>query len=284
MAIRIYASSREEHRVDRYWEGVAIEEVISGFPEALLDFDIPLVVKAANSLAKTRWAVSADGARVFLLRWLEPPRKGAFRFLDLSAELRNRIYEMVFKFPEPELDFCGIGYEPKLALVSREDQKQVDSDLFLSANYETAIDAACGGNLLALFRVNKQIYQEAKSQLLGINTFHFNDLPSAHQVFSLLSAEDMKHLRSLHIVIGSSRMLSEVAASLQHLALKRLRAAGKKRRIREFKQIPDLKEFAVLAQRAEEVDVYAESDEESSRMTFKDFLMTKPKARSKKRT
>ncbi len=127
-----------------------------------------MVLYTKNDMSD-QFEVNAAQARIYLRRWLEPERQGHFRFLNLPAELRNRIYAMVFAMPA-----SGVCIHPdETRLVEREIDIVIgsdDRDPWADTQVET-IKGPPLAELLALLRVNKQIYQEAMPYFFEINRF-----------------------------------------------------------------------------------------------------------------
>jgi hypothetical protein len=116
--------------------------------------------------------VDPEKARIFLRRWLEPERKGTFRFLDLPAEIRNTIYGMVFglhvtihmdQYEKPE---AGHG-----ATVLKREDDTVDDTEARSHAIADAFETAPMQIVLALLSVNKQIHREAMAEFYQTNSF-----------------------------------------------------------------------------------------------------------------
>lgn len=214
------------------------DEVIEGFPAPLFHFNLdtplllrrPLVVTKypSEKSYKQKFTTTADAARVFLRERLEPARKGTFKFLDLSPELRNRIYEMVFKMPEPGI-IMHLDGGLAVPLRSQSYTGKPHEGLFLAVEDEDCSMLKVGplNDLLALLRTNKQVYAEAITQFYGINTFNFRDLEEAANELAKVPKSTMAHMRSLHIdmaypVYDDINQLEVVAKLLQHLSLKKL--------------------------------------------------------------
>jgi hypothetical protein len=102
--------------------------------------------------------VPTTAGLIFLRKWLDPERTGVFRFLDLPAELRNVIYELVLTLPPSG---PSIGAQGDMWLRERE----VDDPDYDSTNYGTVwkhkVRSSPLQELLAIISVNKQMFNEA---------------------------------------------------------------------------------------------------------------------------
>lgn len=80
---------------------VQLQDVLCGlhkrFDTAFNDYRLDLTRNIAD-IGQDSYTVDVNSARIYLQRWIGLEREGSFRFLDLPAELRNRIYEMSLIF------------------------------------------------------------------------------------------------------------------------------------------------------------------------------------------
>ncbi|KAK5130774.1 hypothetical protein LTR08_001664 [Meristemomyces frigidus] len=218
--------------------------------------------------------VPPSAGRVFLARWLEPARKGAFPFLKLPAELRNVIYQMVFQFPSSGLGFAEYGLP---MLLQREADDSRVASAWSDSDSGDALDAPPMSKTLALLRANKQIYAEALPFFYRDNLFHFADLAAFVDFAQRLSSERLQHLGSLHVRIirwsgHSFQPVGHYQSAMQAIGnvkeLKKLTLEvedeywfnmnkhcrmelGRSSKFTKAEQIPGIKELAKLAAKAE---------------------------------
>jgi hypothetical protein len=123
-----------------------------------------------------------------------------FRFLDLSPELRNKIYELVLGFDRPvsltsttdiylkhrssHIAGCTFDTHPHLPNLngSVADRKNVTWCVDLFANTQRKLDLP--RSVLSLRHVCKQIDEEMRYMFFAINEFHFRDADYAQDLFT----------------------------------------------------------------------------------------------------
>lgn len=174
------------------------DKIFEWFNEAFDAYDIPLIlVEEAEyeyrydiddfKSGTRRYSVDNRAARVYLRHWLEPTRKGAFRFLDLPAEIRNTIYEMTLQYPSSGIRVLAVsaqrldpGQEPacwvnSLAVMERAHDIVRPFDDWSSVGDEEEIALPPLQQILSILLVCKQVYQETAKTFYQINTFCFED-------------------------------------------------------------------------------------------------------------
>ncbi|KXT03076.1 hypothetical protein AC578_7739 [Pseudocercospora eumusae] len=195
------------------------KEIVKGFQNALTHFDLPLEEHFNHNCDEWRYSIKTGAARIFLARWLEPERKGQFPFLKLAPELRNRIYEMLFKYPAP-----GI-------LVGRLDGPYLLSSVveWIGPKFEDArlINMERPSETLAILRTCKQVRDEASPMFCGLNNFflegsHFTMDADLRQ----LPLSRAKFLKNIHIKLDhlwrEGKHFEDLFDSLSKLSLDKL--------------------------------------------------------------
>jgi hypothetical protein len=85
---------------DEYW----LPDLASEIEQEMIWFDLPLKFHPKTPTTDCTWSISPANARNLLPAEIRnKPQLGAFRFFELTAELRNIIYEMVFGYPKAGL-------------------------------------------------------------------------------------------------------------------------------------------------------------------------------------
>jgi len=205
--------SEPEHRC---FERPAV--VMDGFQHIFSDAEVPFVdqdhnetVNSANA-HETRIVVPTIEGRLYLRRWLEPARKGTFPFLELPAEIRNVIYDMVFTFPEPGFGFGTpkqqIPFSFKL-LAREHDLHPPPASWSTMAKrmrvwnnkiYDWSLPTSGPINkVLSLLTVSNQVHHEAVSCFYQINAFHFLDFGRSSTLLARMPMSRAKHLSRVSI-------------------------------------------------------------------------------------
>ncbi|CAK1367829.1 hypothetical protein CB0940_11436 [Cercospora beticola] len=284
--------------LQRLQKRVILEEVVEGFPENLRDFDLPLTITAVRwptYRTPSEYGITANAARVYLRRWLEPARAGKFRFLDLSPELRNKIYEKVLRFPDVGINFSE---DKHFQLIPGDQKYDHTVDPYSEVNREQFVSNQVCSELLALFRTCKKIHQESSSVFYGVNNFRFDTLKDLHIALSAMPIRAQEQIQCLHICLGADATtfydMAPVGNMLHHLAPKRLKfsffhchwfeqynqvrrsvynrtgkVSGKKPvQVDTCEMVEELKPFMDLARRAEKIEIF-----DWGGTAFREFVM-----------
>ena len=183
----VFLASREHTSCERY----NVQELVDGLDAAFDDLDVPIrhgpdKVLTVNQYTALREPLYVDtsAARIYLSNVVEPTRDWAFPFLQLPAELRSTIYEMVFsyhktgitircrgdgdKVPSTQLSFHVLGREiddfcPEsrswTAMGGHNPWENTLALPYARIDY-TRQGAFTRQTLFVLLSVNKQIYNE----------------------------------------------------------------------------------------------------------------------------
>ena len=116
------------------------------------------------------YSVPVSQGRLFLSNILDPPRKGIFPFQDLPAELRIRVYEMLFSFTDiAMLHKCRRDH---LFMDRREHDPEGNLDR-PPVHEDKEVRSRPVDSIFAILFVNKQTYKEALPYFWRINVFKF---------------------------------------------------------------------------------------------------------------
>lgn len=180
---------------------LGLGEIIKGFQAALNDWRLPITTLDGEKAAQ--WdsyddceydmVVPPRAGRLFLSKWLEPDRTGMFPFLELPAELRNTVYEMVLAFPPEGMIVTNNGFQ----LARRTEDHHVEPVDLATLDTSHALDLRRQSQNLALVQVKKQIYAEAMPLVYCRNHFYFGDLDALVRFINALSIDRIEHLNSL---------------------------------------------------------------------------------------
>lgn len=174
------------------------DTVFENITKAFTEYEVP-VREGRTAIGKRSisvWSITAQAARVYLRRWLEPEREGIFPFLNLPPETRNHIYELIFTFPSSGICMhdtgnlfleridepgpCGRKWSHSLFRTSRSFVKKTSDDI------------------LTLLCANRQVYEEAMPFFYRLNNFYFNSYSYSGQLVNLPRSR-LEHLRKLHL-------------------------------------------------------------------------------------
>jgi hypothetical protein len=168
--------------------GVNIDDVLD-------NYEIPLSGGHINTGASGRtlntFTVPLREGRVFLSSILEPPRKGTFCFLDLPAEIRVRIYEMLFSFPKIMVGAPESG-PTKLYVTKREHQVGDNCEDAGEWHHTQPLQ-----RVLAILSTNKQIYFEAVPVFYQINHFRANSTGQLTAWVESVAPTRLQHVRHI---------------------------------------------------------------------------------------
>jgi hypothetical protein len=147
--------------------------------DALEMFELPATRPEDDELP-TSWDVLIPDARSYLQPMLGLKRQGAFTFLQLPPELRNKIYEMVFQYPQ-------LGLSPRYQIDAVTRQEWIEDFVVMARDYSTPFSLHLWAprcqyllqhtqstqQMLSLLLVNKQIFEEAFTHFYRLNLFYF---------------------------------------------------------------------------------------------------------------
>lgn len=166
--------------------------------DALRAYEVPLG-EIGDEDGTCYWTTTPPQARIFLRRWLEPERKGVFPFMDLPKKIRRRIYKEVMVAPLPGLDMI----DPRWAHVFG---RIGDTRTNMSTSSWKDIGRVWGftryeriSKTLQLLLVSKAVYKEAMPIFYECNSFRFGWQGCLTSLLNDLSADRLRHLRSIHI-------------------------------------------------------------------------------------
>ena len=190
--------------------------------EAFMDFEAPLfrqqqedihaddkLLYPESSIDAGRWVVqSPAAAKHFLRRHLvtAPARSRACRFMALPTELRLRIYEYALLFPKSGVQIQDRYTRPKTLLAFSKDYDKAATRVLASGQMSRGVRSQdyclprrLNGPLisshLALFSVNKEIYQEAMPVFFGDNLFVCKSTRDLHDLLFGTTEERRNHIR-----------------------------------------------------------------------------------------
>ena len=203
--IETFGFYREENQdviAEHYADAAFVDYLsldLADVEDVLNTYEIPLSapkdIFAADQHSKV-FSVPATAGRVFLREVLFEHPSGVFRFLDLPAELRIRIYEMVFSYQDisPILgENYGRTSETHFNLWKREHEEPGgEEELFALTKSPPLV------MVLALLSVNKQISSEAVPYFYRINHFKLDMESLVKWVYNIESSR-LKHVRHISI-------------------------------------------------------------------------------------
>ncbi|PPJ50751.1 hypothetical protein CBER1_08125 [Cercospora berteroae] len=154
-----------------------LEQLKSVLSHATDDFDMPITrsVHEEQEVFEVIW----NAARVYLRRWLGPPRKGTFDFLGLPAELREK---MLMVFPESILRYKG-----RAKITDTSD--------------DTVLVAEKLSDTCAILRVCKTIHYEALPVFYDNNILEFDFAYLLFKSLKYTSPETRREIRNLYVAI-----------------------------------------------------------------------------------
>ncbi len=126
-----------------------------------------------------------------------------FRMMDLPAELRTIVYEIVLTY-HGSSSYFGYGTQVDKGLILA--NQDVNSG---GGPYGRISKTERPGKKLAILRSNRQIYQESKNVFYYCNDFHFNSAETFLRFASKIKTEFFMHLGSVHLLIEETPLLSE---------------------------------------------------------------------------
>ncbi|KAK4496802.1 hypothetical protein PRZ48_012786 [Zasmidium cellare] len=154
------------------------------------------------------YSVDVGSATAFLQRWIDPQpeRKGCFRFLDLPAEIRNRIYHMVLIFPEPAVRVECFSRKMELTLKAHGRLSRASDEVCCSP-FKCSDDCQNAGHfsldapqeILDIACTCKQVFSEAVPIFYGGNSFSADGSVALEKFTHVVPTERLRHLKKLHL-------------------------------------------------------------------------------------
>ncbi|PPJ52028.1 hypothetical protein CBER1_10395 [Cercospora berteroae] len=190
-----------------------IDPVVPGLYQAVEDFEHPACIATSETpssateigICDATLVVPNAAARLYLRDKLESPRKGTFEFMELPAEIREKIFKMLLVYPKSGLalainrrsrDDDGIRLRGKGFTDVEAPAHPADTDVL-----ETDIPVGKLSDILTILRVSKQIRHEALPVFYGRNTFQFGTLKLLFGALRLMSRETLQQIQTLRIVM-----------------------------------------------------------------------------------
>ncbi|GIZ47008.1 hypothetical protein CKM354_001011000 [Cercospora kikuchii] len=269
------------------------------FYDALRSYELPLQREfidspSSDDYGTTMVRTTFRAARIYLSHRLEPDRLGNFDFMQLSAELREKIYKMLLVYPSQGLSVQPtFEDEPKgLVLTPTHPLRglQLEEWEAREKRERELVYLPSMGEVLAILRVSKKIYSEALPVFYRKNLFHFPPIGELQQALGSMEKEVRQMIDHMQIDFDclrpcnpSFRQLRGLATVLPDLALKTLilqwpehgsrkeclcNSPAIVKRETSLSKNPSLVEFIALARRAKKLELEGND-------TFKTWLENK---------
>ncbi|KAF2206797.1 hypothetical protein CERZMDRAFT_88993 [Cercospora zeae-maydis SCOH1-5] len=192
---------------------------IEDFFDVLQHFDLPIKTREHLPGDTITLTISWPAARIFLN--LEPERQGIFPFTELPAELREKIFKLLFVFPKAGLMKEQRGNNAgRLVTLSGTPQPNYEDQLDESfhINRQTLL-LPDTSNFLAVSCVSKQLRSEALSIFYGENQFRFRYLDALQVGLNQMGKDARQQIRHLHITteLSFGQRLAETVVGLSSL-------------------------------------------------------------------
>ncbi|KAK4496801.1 hypothetical protein PRZ48_012785 [Zasmidium cellare] len=183
----------EEHAASLGFDFDPIDDAMYSMAEDFFDamsaWEVPMLQYG------NYYSVKTEAAQISLRRWLEPERKGTFRFLDLPAELRNRIYQLVLVFPRSK-----ITVRQPLSRRGAIDLYATERDTEYDAYYPEYRHLILKPNeILNIALVNRQLAKESLSIFYGENNFTFEGASAIDNFIKITPAQHMRLIKRIEI-------------------------------------------------------------------------------------
>ncbi|KAI7534983.1 hypothetical protein KC331_g12270 [Hortaea werneckii] len=183
------------------------EAVLVNIAEAFTEYEVPICESRVMGEKRDPkfWSVTTQAARLYLRHWLEPEREGIFPFLELSPEIRNNIYELLFTFPssgvhvQESKDGDKEGFD--VYFLQRIDEPGPSSRKWSDSLVKGSqfIIKKSMDDILVLLYVNRQVYEEAMPLFYMLNMFHFDSYSvELHKLVWPMPTSRFEHLHELH--------------------------------------------------------------------------------------
>lgn len=157
-------------------------------------FDLPLEVANIDN-GGHRYSMSvANGERVLSQTLGLETSTQAFPFLRLPAELRDAVYEIVFRYPKSGL--CFRSHHEKRKNVACVGTRSLNQTLDLESVNETKLLTTMPiKRILAPLLVNRQFYREAMPCFCNINNFYFPSHIIMHEILDITPFAHRNHIK-----------------------------------------------------------------------------------------
>ncbi|KAI7088688.1 hypothetical protein KC356_g3018 [Hortaea werneckii] len=179
------------------------------------DLGVNKATKDGERDTYTMTAAACEKALYRVVRPVKPLDRGSFRFFDLPPELRNRIYDLVFHYPQDQLVFARIPKGRALLHVRQSPKVAVGGEY-------TCVPTAWTSTISDIFApllVNKQFYKEARTVFFAINRIFFWNLTVANRILAKMTRFQRQHVHDIAFLyqpMAANFRLAESA--MAHLA------------------------------------------------------------------
>ncbi|CAK1366334.1 unnamed protein product [Cercospora beticola] len=211
--------------------------VISGIAMRLEDIEIHILSTFDyynhQAVRTQALSVTTGAARLYFRNRLEPARKGVFCFMQLPAELREKIYKMLLVYPKSGVALARFEQENmdleehRLGVPSFEDMEYPNYGTKHDRVAVNGITVGSPTNILTILRVSRQIRSEALPIFYGQNSFHFDSLPLLIRALRVMTEETAQHIQDLRIVVSDCG-LDQPETELRELSKSTLKLSPKK--------------------------------------------------------
>ncbi|KAK5127484.1 hypothetical protein LTR85_006823 [Meristemomyces frigidus] len=156
-------------------------------------FELPFTISGAPD--QYHYSISAaNGERLLARHSSMPHTKGSFPFFRLPAELRNAVYEMVFRYSDCSLQFYAGSRTATVIPEALQDAGGESQRPRTFTRYTKAIK-----DILSPLLVSRQFHREAKPFFYNVNHFSF---ATGYRGVALLKNTPEEHRNSLkHVTV-----------------------------------------------------------------------------------